>query len=51
VTIQLNGFLTSAVDVGGQLHAPAVLSPEKEPSVAISAEGRVSLRDTLDAVK
>jgi hypothetical protein len=29
--VQLNAFLTSALDGSGQLHAPAALTPSKSP--------------------
>jgi len=33
VEVELHAFLSSALDQSGQLHAPAVLFPGKEPLV------------------
>jgi hypothetical protein len=33
--VQVHVFLTSALVVSGQLHAPAALPPEKKPPVPI----------------
>jgi hypothetical protein len=33
--VELHAFLTSVLDVSGQLHAPAALPPGKDPLVHI----------------
>jgi len=39
VQVQFHAFLSSALDgISGQLHAPAALTPEKEPPVPTGKE-------------